>query len=76
MTTNVTECTNGVLKGSRALPSTPLLNSWFLHHIRDNNENRTRGYPPKPNPNLMGKTRCDFVRVRVLPWFNFWVRVW
>ncbi|KAF1899392.1 hypothetical protein Lal_00019520 [Lupinus albus] len=39
MTTNLAECVNGVLKGSRALPITSLvqatyhrLNSWFLHH--------------------------------------------
>ncbi|KAF1868712.1 hypothetical protein Lal_00036150 [Lupinus albus] len=39
MTTNLTECVDGVLKGSRALPITSLvqatyhrLNSWFLHH--------------------------------------------
>ncbi|KAF1867003.1 hypothetical protein Lal_00049430 [Lupinus albus] len=44
---------------------------------RDGNENRTRGYPPEPNPNLTGKTRCDWVRVRVrvLPGFKFRVRV-
>ncbi|KAF1865803.1 hypothetical protein Lal_00021804 [Lupinus albus] len=27
--------------------------------------------PHEPNPNLMGKTRCDWLRVRVLPEFNF-----
>ncbi|KAF1865948.1 hypothetical protein Lal_00041729 [Lupinus albus] len=27
--------------------------------VRDDNENRTRGYLLEPNPNLMGKTRCD-----------------
>ncbi|KAF1897740.1 hypothetical protein Lal_00032498 [Lupinus albus] len=39
MTTNLAECVNGVLKGSRVLPITSLvqatyhrLNSWFLHH--------------------------------------------
>ncbi|KAF1899190.1 hypothetical protein Lal_00019312 [Lupinus albus] len=39
MKTNLAECVNGVLKGSRALPITSLiqatyhiLNSWFLHH--------------------------------------------
>ncbi|KAF1879675.1 hypothetical protein Lal_00033333 [Lupinus albus] len=39
MTTNLAECVNGVLKGSRALSITSLvqatyhrLNSWFLHH--------------------------------------------
>ncbi|KAF1899801.1 hypothetical protein Lal_00019933 [Lupinus albus] len=39
MTTNLPECVNGVLKGSRALHITALvratyhmLNSWFLHH--------------------------------------------
>ncbi|KAF1862942.1 hypothetical protein Lal_00009325, partial [Lupinus albus] len=44
---------------------------------RDDNENRTRRYPPEPNPNLTGKTRYDWVRVRVrvLPRFKFWVRV-
>ncbi|CAL0324864.1 unnamed protein product [Lupinus luteus] len=39
MTTNLAECVNGVLKGSRALPITALvkttyyrLNEWFMHH--------------------------------------------
>ncbi|KAF1885654.1 hypothetical protein Lal_00039501 [Lupinus albus] len=40
---------------------------------RDDNENRTRRYPPEPNLNLTGKTRCDWVRV--LPEFKFRVRV-
>ncbi|KAF1897351.1 hypothetical protein Lal_00035054 [Lupinus albus] len=44
--------------------------------LRDDNENRTRGYPFEPNPNIMGKTRCEWVRVRVLPEFKFRVRVW
>ncbi|KAE9601670.1 hypothetical protein Lal_00040574 [Lupinus albus] len=44
------------------------------HIIRDDNENRTCGYPSEPNPNLTGKTRCDWVRV--LPGFKFRVRVW
>ncbi|KAF1878031.1 hypothetical protein Lal_00041780 [Lupinus albus] len=39
MTTNLVECFNGVMKGSRALPITSLvrstyyrLNSWFVDH--------------------------------------------
>ncbi|KAF1891390.1 hypothetical protein Lal_00017022 [Lupinus albus] len=43
----------------------------FLSAYRDDNENRTRGYPSKPNPNLMGKTRCDWVWVGFYPSSNF-----
>ncbi|KAE9613801.1 hypothetical protein Lalb_Chr05g0221261 [Lupinus albus] len=32
--------------------------------LRDDNENRTCGYPPEPNPNLTEKTRYDWVRGR------------
>ncbi|KAF1884710.1 hypothetical protein Lal_00028596, partial [Lupinus albus] len=42
---------------------------------RNDNENRTNGYPSEPNLNLIGKTRCDWVRVWALPEFNFRVRV-
>ncbi|CAL0320995.1 unnamed protein product [Lupinus luteus] len=48
MTTNLAECVNSVLKGSRALPITALvtttyhrLNSWFIHH-RTEAENMIR----------------------------------
>ncbi|KAF1885828.1 hypothetical protein Lal_00042701, partial [Lupinus albus] len=42
--------------------------------FRDDNKNRTHGYPSEMNPNLMWKTRCNWILV--LPKFNFQVRVW
>ncbi|OIW05289.1 hypothetical protein TanjilG_03678 [Lupinus angustifolius] len=49
-----------------------------IHEVesRDDNENRTRGYPSEPNPNLTVKTRCDWVRVKPDPNFRVRIRVW
>ncbi|KAF1888019.1 hypothetical protein Lal_00024031 [Lupinus albus] len=54
----------------------PTLIFFNLIRGRGGKVNRTRGYPPEPNPNLTGKTRYNWVRVRVFPDIKFRVRVW